>query len=364
MKNKENLENFKETVPMLKDTVRPIYQKLTSIMATKHKKEWIYFLLPVILLYIGARMGVKRFLKINSFLSGVFGLIMIFCPQALLNITYNAEIDKSMRFVCSLYGCYQLASMFFPLYLINSKDKSIYISFYWSKIIENIMIVIETIIAYKSGLRWNHKIMCFAGSSSIVVALLMTYFLYNSNHKRSQFHFKLFQVNRIAKIDFILLLVCGLFLYAYPTTTMTMLGADNVHDGHLSMCRICGIIVIGLSIQSFCCPSFLFEADKMKFIQARLSMWFTELLTVLYGFYCVKTISQSVMCSFITCNLAYGLLLFYGYYVCAQQLNEYQHQVDISIMESEKSFNIKHSESETSTISESSLYQSTAKKDE
>lgn len=87
MTNKEDLENFKETVPMLKDTVRPMYQKLTKIMANKHKEEWIYFLLPIVLLYIGARMGVKKFLKINAFLSGVFGLLMIFWPKALLGIT-------------------------------------------------------------------------------------------------------------------------------------------------------------------------------------------------------------------------------------------------------------------------------------
>ncbi len=63
-----------------------------------------------------------------------------------------------MRFTAALYGCYQIGSIFFPIFLINSKDKSILISYYWSKIIENVLIVIDGFITVQAGLKWNHKV--------------------------------------------------------------------------------------------------------------------------------------------------------------------------------------------------------------
>ncbi len=98
----------------------------------------------------------------------------------------------------------------------------------------------------------------------------MLYFLMQTTHNRSQFHFRLFQVNRIAKLDFFVMMVAGLVMYAYPATVLVNFGIANSHEGHQTLARISGIIVFAWSIQSFCCPSFLFEKDKKTFFEVRL----------------------------------------------------------------------------------------------
>lgn len=339
MKNKESLENFKETAAMLKETVQPVCDFFHRIANEKHKEEWLYFLFPIVLLVVSAKHGHNCFLKANAILSLLYGSVMIVYPEALVSITFQGELDSGMRFMCSLYGAYQLGSIFFPLFLINSKDKSIFISYYWSKIIENYLIIVECLIAVQAGLRWNHKLLCYACSSSVCIAFLMLYFLRQSTHKRSQFHFKLFQVNRIAKIDFFLLLSSGIMMIGYPNTVLGNFGVNNIHEGHQTMCRIAGIIVFGMCIQSFCCPSFLFEVDKKRFFQARISFWFMEVLMGLFGFYCLKHLTIKTLTTYFASVTVYGFILFYGLYLCEAQLGEYQHQVDISMMESEASFN-------------------------
>ena len=128
-------------------------------------------------------------------------------------------------------------------------------------------------------------------SSCVFVILTNVYFLIKSSHKRCQFHYKLYPINRIAKIDFFLLLITGLYVYAYPKYILSKvcnfyvinilnlysnqnlfskLGLINLNEGHESLFRICGIITFSLSITSCTVPSFLFEKDKLRFIISRL----------------------------------------------------------------------------------------------
>lgn len=223
---------------------------------------------------------------------------------------------------------------------MNSRDKSILISYYWSKIIENVLIVIDAWVTVQSGLRWNYKLLCYSASSSVCIAIFMIHFLMQSSHKRSQFHFRLFQVNRIAKIDFFVVMLSGVMMIGYPTyICRNFYGIRQSHEGHEMLCRIVGMIAFGMSIQSFCCPSFMYEKDKKAFFQARLCVWFLELLTAFYGYVCLKGLSESGFYKNVAGNLVWGSILFYGYYLVQQQLGEYQNQVEISILESEASFN-------------------------
>jgi len=119
--------------------------------------------------------------------------------------------------------------------------------------------------------------------------------------------------------------------------------------------RLAGMIVFGLCIQSFCCPSFLFEADKKKFFQTRIAFWLLEVMVGLYGGYYLHALDKTAMMVYFGAVVIYGVVLFYGFYLCEQQLGEYQQQVDISMMESEASFNAsfsKHSLAEGQVESE------------
>lgn len=87
MKNKESLENFNETAALLKETVQPLCNAFQRLVKYQPKEELIQFLLPIIVLSISARYGYKCWIKTNVFLGCVFGGLMFFYPQALLNIT-------------------------------------------------------------------------------------------------------------------------------------------------------------------------------------------------------------------------------------------------------------------------------------
>lgn len=339
MVNKEDLENFNETKAMLRETVRPVYRACLALVNHKPREELLYYLLPVIVLLISAKCGERTWLKANAFLSLIYGGIMFFFPKFLLDITFQGDVDSGMRFTSAMYGCYQIGSVFFPIFVMNSKDKSILISYYWSKIIENVLIVIDCWMNVHNGLRWNYKLLCYSTTSSVIITICMLYFLMNTTHKRSQFHFRLFQVNRIAKLDFFLMMIAGLVMYAYPAQMLSVFGLPQSHEGHQMLTRFSGIIVFSWSIQSFCCPSFLYEKDKKTFFQARLCQWFLEMLTFFYGYSCLKAFSLTALYGMLAGNLVWGAYLIYGYYLVSEVLGEYQTQVEISILESEASFN-------------------------
>jgi len=78
------------------------------------------------------------------------------------------------------------------------------------------LILTDNYISVKSGTLWNHKLLLLSGLSCVFIALTSVYFLLKSSPKRSQFHYKMYPINRVAKIDFYMLFIIGLVCYAYP----------------------------------------------------------------------------------------------------------------------------------------------------
>ena len=58
------------------------------------------------------------------------------------------------------------------------------------------------------------------GGAALVGAVINIVFLVQANYERAQFHFKMFPINRVAKIDFFLLFTTGVTYLAYPVTIM------------------------------------------------------------------------------------------------------------------------------------------------
>lgn len=362
MKNKESIENFKQTTALLKETVQPLCDFSKRLLEYENKEEWILFALPAVIMLISARYGHKCFLKMHSLIGIFFGITMFFFPKFILQVTFNSEVDKSMQFFYALYGAYVCGSSLFPLFLMDSKDKSIFISYYWAKMIESYLIVIDNIMTVQKSHLWNSKLLCASTTCHAISGLILLYFLYNSNHKRAQFHFRLFQVNRIAKIDFFLCLAYGSFFMMYPDALADNFEIKNPHEGHFMVTRICGMTLLGMSFISFFCPSFLFEKDKKTFFQYRICVILLEVLAVFYGHTCLKVVTKTVLVSFLAITMVYSALVLYGLYLCEQQLGEYQHQVDISMCESEASFNA--SAQKMSEVSDLDLNDSVTKKND
>ena len=82
-------EDFSHTKEMLLETVQPICNFFNAFIEYKPKEELFYFLFPVALLVWAAKAGVKPFLQVNACLSFLYGGLMIFWPEALLEITVN-----------------------------------------------------------------------------------------------------------------------------------------------------------------------------------------------------------------------------------------------------------------------------------
>jgi hypothetical protein len=75
-----------------------------------------------------------------------------------------------------------------------------------------------------------------------------------------------------------------------------------------------------------------------------IKLWFAEVLVGLYSYFYLHALDKSALVNYFALNVSYGCMVFYGFYLCQQQLGEYQQQVEISLMESEASFNMsKHS---------------------
>jgi len=51
------------------------------------------------------------------------------------------------------------------------------------------------------------------------------------------------------------------------------LSLNDINDGHIALFRIgAGIVIFSFAMNSFAMPSFLFEKDKLRFIQSRLAV--------------------------------------------------------------------------------------------
>ena len=80
-------ENESPLITLVKELVQPVCKVFESLKSYEKKEELLYFTLPLVLLGVAARKGVDSWLKMNTIMSIVFGLIMIVCPQAILSIT-------------------------------------------------------------------------------------------------------------------------------------------------------------------------------------------------------------------------------------------------------------------------------------
>lgn len=129
--------------------------------------------------------------------------------------------------------------------MLPSKDESVFISFLWSNIIVNsfffklffnllcnnfyfkkkyTLILVDNYISYKSSSLWNYKLLLLSGVTCVFVVLTSVYFLLRSSHIRSQFHYKMYPINRVAKIDFYMLFTIGVVCYAYPDYLLNGVG--------------------------------------------------------------------------------------------------------------------------------------------
>ncbi len=70
-----------------------------------------------------------------------------------------------------------------------------------------------------------------------------------------------------------------------------------------------------------------------------MKQWFLELATFFYGYGYLKAFSVNALYGMVAGNLVWGAYLLYGYYLVRQVLDDYQKEVEISMMESEASFN-------------------------
>jgi hypothetical protein len=171
--------------------------------------------------------------------------------------------------------------------------------------------IVDQLYVYSEGVHWNYKLLCFSTSSNIVYLLISAYFLLNSRKPSGILEDR---VNHVAKLEFYMLLICGIWMFAYPD--QFCMGLRGSNESYRSMARGCGAMIIAASFQSFFVSDFIFLSDKQTFMLARLIGNMLELVVILAGTYYFKVLSSwPGLCWFASFNLAYSVFLLYGYLI-------------------------------------------------
>lgn len=205
------------------DWLNTIQSTLKSLFTNKNFNIYhtLQFSALPIILFVSATFGLKTWLNVEVILSFVFGIALMIEPSAkyLLQYQMKGPVDNYHLFLSSLLGAYLIYSAMFPVYLKRSRDESIFVSHFWSKIISSNLIFVTMVFSYLDGIRWNYYLLCFSGGAVLATLIINGYFLMNSSNIRAQNHNRL-PANIVAKFEFFMLLSAGLILFAYPDHAM------------------------------------------------------------------------------------------------------------------------------------------------
>lgn len=104
--------------------------------------------------------------------------------------------------------------------------------------------------------------------------IILAYFLSRTPKPSGQNPFLDF-ANSIGKFDFFVMIIFGIFAYAFPDILNGVLGeqfggANKIrNETYRSMTRSFGAFLIGMSIESFCLSELKFIRDKKALLSAR-----------------------------------------------------------------------------------------------
>lgn len=266
-----------------------------------------------------ARFGLKAWIRYEIVVSVVIAAVIAIKPALILDIVMNSPIKKYHEFICIWNAIILVFSILYPLFLIGSEDEAVFYGHLWARIIGNTLLICENIVSYAEGVHWNYKLLCLVTSFAIANLIVSGYFLIVTKKPSGQNPFR-DGVNSIAKVEFYLLLVSGLVMYAFPDKSASRLGAiDEPNESNRCLTRFVGAFTISFSIESFCVSEFIYLKDKKNFMLSRLYGSLMELTLFLSGYYYFHIYSFEVLTQMLVLNTIYNVCVFYGYIITPQE---------------------------------------------
>lgn len=279
--------------------------------------ETVVFSVGPLLSLLVAKCGLKTWIKFEAFSTIFAGAAsFIFYPESFLNlIMINGPIDKYHRFMCAWDGLYLILSVLYPIMLINSKDEAVFYGHFWSRIIDNTLIIADNLVSYSEGKHFNYKLLCLFTSFAIFQLLINIYFLIVTKKPSGQNPFR-DCANSICKLEFYLLLTIGLVMYSFPDRVSSILGAPKgPNESYRCLTRVTAALIVSVSIESFCMSEFIFLKDKKNYMLSRVLGGLSRLALFIAGHYYFHLYSIQVMTVLLVANTVYNLLMFYGYFI-------------------------------------------------
>lgn len=293
-------------------------QLFSSLCKDQKCIDNIIFTIGPLTALIAAKCGMRTWLKYEIVTTLLFAAVQFFKPELFLGIFLSSPLDSYHRFLCKMDSAYLIYTILLPIFLWKSKDESVFFGHFWAQLIAHTFIIIENVFWWTDSIHWTYKLLCTSASYSGVCALICIYFIANCKRTRGFDHFDQDKANYIAKIESFMIFTAGLVMYASPQKAM--IGLSNPNHVHLSLCRLCGILLFTRSFESFCVSDYVWIRDKKNFMASRLIGSLGEMAIVLLGFYQYKVIGQTAFCVYMTVNMGYNSLVLYGYLVTPAEI--------------------------------------------
>lgn len=292
----------------------------SSLDRTFLLENFLFTIGPLTALCVAYRCNLHAWLRYELIATLCIGPVLIFRPDCFLNLTMNSPIEPFHRYMAAQCGVALLFGSLFSIWLSrDSPDKGIFYGHMWSRMITALLVILDNVIVVQSessGLHWNHKLLCTVTSFSIAILVCVVWFLSREGVVVKPRGILEDRANTYAKIDFLVMIFVGIFLYAFPEvmsrTNVARVGTWN--ESKASLVRLWGAFTIGTAFESFFVSEFIYLKDKRSFLLSRFYLILAEIcVAVCIGFYSLQVHSIKTIGDVIVSLGLVSMALLYAY---------------------------------------------------
>lgn len=272
--------------------------------------ENMYISATPFLMLLFARRSHKAYIKFEIFATIMHALIAIFCPKTIYRHLMNVQLDLYHYNLCTIISSVAVASVLYPMFLMNSKDESVLAGYSHSRMIANAMGFLVSIHTYKFDSEWNYRVLCTYGAVNLVGFLVNGYYYFTTCKGRTHSTFN-DTINYFAKLESIKGFIYGLMFFSLPQLVLL----STAGKSHVIFARIIGMFMVQMALQAHGVSDFMYLADKKTFILSRLIGGFLTMqaLVVGYVYYSSSIVSVERLAMILGGFLVYSAVLGYGY---------------------------------------------------
>lgn len=264
---------------------------------------------PFFMLFF-ARRSHKAYIKFEIFATIVHALVAIFCPKTIYRHLMRVQLDLYHYNLCTIIASVAVASVLYPMFLMDSKDESVLTGYSYSRMIANSMGFLVSIHTYQFDSEWNYRVLCTYGAVNLVGFFVNGYYYITTCKARTHSTFN-DTINYFARFESIKGFIYGLMFFSMPQLVLL----STAGKSHVIFARIIGMFMVQMALQAHGVSDFMYLADKKTFILSRLIGGFLTMqaLVIGYVYYSSSIVSTERLAMMLAGFLVYSCGMFYGY---------------------------------------------------